>query len=70
MGIPASLFFAIRKLLTGKTASFDRQVIRMAQSRNAYDNSRIIAETGISFKPIRDSILATAEHMNHFFTES
>lgn len=70
MGIPASIFFAIRKLFTGKTATFDRQVVRMAQSRNAYDSSRIVSETGISFKPIKDSILVTAEYMNRLMAKN
>lgn len=67
---PAIWFFGLRKLFTGKEAPFTRSVVRMAQSRNAYDASRIIELTGIQFRSVKAAIEDTAAIMRQVKAES
>ncbi len=63
MIFPALILFRLRKLITGKSFPLNRQVIRMAQSRNAYDNSRIVELTKINFTPVKEAIHRTSLNM-------
>ena len=69
MILPALFFFGIRTFFTGKKAPFSRSVIRMAQSRNAYDNSRIKECTGVQFRPVQTAIDETAVHMRRIISK-
>jgi dihydroflavonol-4-reductase len=63
MIIPAIIAGVIGKIYNKNQSSINRKLIRSAQSRNAYDNSRIIEKTGIQFKSVRTSIIETAQRM-------
>ena len=63
MVFPAIIFGVIRKIFNKNSIKINRKLIRSAQSRNAYDNSRIIEKTGIQFKKVQTSIIETARRM-------
>ena len=67
---PTIWFFGLRKMFTGKEAPFTRSVVRMAQSRNAFDASRIIELTGIQFRPVKEAIADTAAIMRQIKVDS
>jgi nucleoside-diphosphate-sugar epimerase len=63
MILPAIIAGVIGKIFNKKTPIINRKLIRSAQSRNAYDNARIIEKTGIQFKNVQTSIIETALRM-------
>ena len=60
MIIPAILLGEILNIFRKNKLSINRKLIRSAQSRNAFDNSRIIKKTGIQFRSVQSSIIETA----------
>ena len=63
MIFPAITIGAIGKIFNKNQTSINRKLIRSAQSRNTYDNARIIEKTGIQFKTVQTSITETAQRM-------
>jgi len=63
MILPAMITGIIGKIFNNKIPIMNRKLIRSAQSRNAYDNARIIEKTGIQFKKVQTSIIETALRM-------
>ena len=63
MILPAIIAGIIGKIFNKKQSSISRKLIRSAQSRNTYDNARIIEKTGIQFKKVQISIIETALRM-------
>ena len=63
MAFPAVIVGLISNIFRKNTSTINRKLIRSAQSRNAYDNTRIIEKTGIQFKSVKTSIAETAERM-------
>ena len=63
MIFPAIIIGAIGKIFLKNSTKINRKIIRSAQSRNAYDNTRIIEKTGIQFKKVQTSISETAQRM-------
>ena len=63
MILPAIIAGVIGKIFNKKIPIINRKLLRSAQSRNAYDNARIIEKTGIQFKKVQTSIIETALRM-------
>lgn len=63
MIIPSILFSKILNIFGKNKSSINRKLIRSAQGRNAYDNSRIIKKTGVRFRSVQDSIIETADRI-------
>lgn len=54
-------FVNITGLFTGKTRRLTKDSLRAAWAKTCFDNSKIIAATGISFTPIEKSVKAIAD---------
>jgi dihydroflavonol-4-reductase len=63
MILPSLVAGVVGKIFNKKIPIINRKLIRSAQSRNAYDNVRIIDKTGIQFKTVQTSIIETAQRM-------
>jgi len=64
MILPAIIAGVIGKMFNKKIPIINSKLIRSAQSRNAYNNTRIIEKTGIQFKTVQTSISETAQRMH------